>query len=328
LKILDLGCGFAKVEGAIGVDITRLQGVDVVSDLSCLPFPFAENTFNAIYLNDVIEHLPNTMATMEEVYRISRPNAKVYIRVVNWNSHYTAMDPTHLHAYTENSFDFFGKRLGRSYYSKARFEVARIGFQYNALAERVIRNRRLLKLMSFYLNNILEGLSFELSTVKERIAQVPLEEGEQLFSVLRCPYCLGKELKSGETDGGRLLRIDDQWLVCQEKGCNRKYPILDGTPILLSNEGEKWISMDKKSLPHTAGKEYPLISTGETSTSSDVSFLYRCAKGEEIGFEEFTARGLAWFKRIKIVIKWVLGILLFALLIVIIFLVLQKSIWQ
>lgn len=61
-----------------------------------------------------------------------------------------------------------------------------------------------------------------------------------LLEILRCPACVR------EKDG--LLKLThDTWLVCQD--CGRKYPISDGIPVMLIDEGEKWISVDVKDLP-------------------------------------------------------------------------------
>lgn len=295
MKTLDLGCGNLKSNGALGADIIRLPGVDILIDLSSLPFPFADNAFDSVYLNDVIEHLPNTVKTLEEIHRISRPNGKLYIRVVNWNSHYTAMDPTHLHAFTENSFDFFGKRKNRSYYTKARFNVNKVDYQYNALAERVIRKKSTLKTLSFYLNNILEGLSFELEAIKDNIVSQSVEDWDNFYTVLRCPYCLEHVL------AGKLKNLDNKWLVCQNNQCNRKYPIIDGTPILLLDEGEKWINFKEYELPNPPEKEYPLIS-GSTNKSTEPQ-PEKSELNENIDFEHFCIWGLNRYEIIKKRIK-------------------------
>ena len=39
MKILDLGCGDNKVEGAGGLDNVSLSGVDIVHDLLDFPYP-------------------------------------------------------------------------------------------------------------------------------------------------------------------------------------------------------------------------------------------------------------------------------------------------
>lgn len=251
MKILDLGCGATKEKGAIGVEILPLEGVDLIADLSKPPYPFRSNSFDVFYFNDVIEHLPNTIATMEEVYRLARPDARVLIRVVNWNSHYTAMDPTHVRAFTENSFDFFGKRVGRSYYTQARFDVERVGYQFNVQVKRVLRSKRLMKFLSFYLNNILEGLNFELRAIKDDTKSQLSEEKDwaNLFAVLRCPHCVVRDAQNPESDSGRLELFQGCWLVCQEDGCGRKYPVFAGLPFMLRTEGERWMDVPAQDLP-------------------------------------------------------------------------------
>jgi SAM-dependent methyltransferase len=166
MRVLDLGCGTSKVKNAIGVDIVPLSGVDVVADASSLPYPFADCAFDEIHMMDIIEHLPDTVAVMEEIYRIASPNARVFVRVVNWNHRYAAMDPTHVRQFTEGSFDFFGKRVGRSYYTRARFDVVQVKYIFDKKVQRWLRSRRIMKFLSDYLCNILQGLEFELRVVK------------------------------------------------------------------------------------------------------------------------------------------------------------------
>lgn len=229
--ILDLGCGTAKVRGAIGVDIIPLAGVDVISDLRIFPYPFADNTFDEIYLNDIIEHIPDTIGVMEEVFRISKPNGRIFIRVVNWNSHYTAMDPTHVKAFTEHSFDFFGKREIRSYYTHARFNVVNVEYQFNCDAEKLLRSKRLLKFLSNYLCNILEGLNFELQTRKKiDINKINTKsETHNLVDILRCPYCLTKNNKN--KDYGK-LQLHNRRLICRTPDCSKKFRYNSGKPVL------------------------------------------------------------------------------------------------
>lgn len=198
-----------------------------------------------------MEHLPGTIATMEEVYRISRPNARVFIRVVNWNSHYTAMDPTHVRAFTENSFDFWGKRKGRSYYTHARFDVVNVDYQYNALAKKCFRSKRLMKFLSFYLCNILEGLNFELRAIKESttIERCLESDHNDLFNILRCPHCVARGSRKQGDGPGCLDLFQGCWLVCQEEGCGQKYAVYDGLPIMLRQEAERWHSVPLIDLP-------------------------------------------------------------------------------
>src|SRR5207248_3765641 len=239
---VDLGCGGTKEEGSIGVDIVPLEGVDVIASLVDRPYPFSDNSFDTVDLKNMIEHLPDTVGTMEEIHRIARSDSRVVITVVNWNSHYASMDPQHLRLFTENSFDFFGKRVGRSYYTKARFEVARVDLYYDPFAQRVLRSKRLLKFLSFYLCNILQGLHFELRAVKDDVTEPQADEKKSLLEILRCPYCLSKTRESRAAqpeDRGQLQLFKNRWLLCQDNSCGRKYPVYDGLPIMLIEEAER-----------------------------------------------------------------------------------------
>lgn len=65
---------------------------------------------------------------------------------------------------------------------------------------------------------------------------------DDLLEILRCPACVrDKE--------GLLTLIKDTWLVCQESDCGRKYPIKDDIPVMLIDEGDKWVSTKVEDLP-------------------------------------------------------------------------------
>jgi SAM-dependent methyltransferase len=109
-----------------------LPDVDVVHDLNERPWPWADNTIDEIWAKDVLEHLPNTLGTMEELYRITKPGASVYIAVPYWNSWEAITDPTHVRQFNEFTFNFFDPTKSqcqeRPYYSNARFIIDRLGF--------------------------------------------------------------------------------------------------------------------------------------------------------------------------------------------------------
>ena len=84
---LNLGAGSDLKEGWINHDIVQLPGIDVVHDLNNFPWPWDDNSIDEIYMKDVLEHLPDTIRVMEEIYRICKPGAKIYIAVPYWNSY-------------------------------------------------------------------------------------------------------------------------------------------------------------------------------------------------------------------------------------------------
>jgi uncharacterized protein YbaR (Trm112 family) len=63
---------------------------------------------------------------------------------------------------------------------------------------------------------------------------------QDLLDILRCPACVSGPNRREGPDPGRLELVNDVWLVCQEEGCNRKYPIRDDIPIMIIEEGDKY----------------------------------------------------------------------------------------
>ena len=63
---------------------------------------------------------------------------------------------------------------------------------------------------------------------------------QDLLDILRCPACVSGPNRREGPDPGRLELVSGVWLVCQEEGCNRKYPIRDDIPIMLIEEGDKY----------------------------------------------------------------------------------------
>jgi uncharacterized protein YbaR (Trm112 family) len=66
-----------------------------------------------------------------------------------------------------------------------------------------------------------------------------------LLEILRCPVAVRMKGQTG--DPGRLRLVHDCWLVCDESGM--KYPIRQGIPIMLIEEGEKWRATPESDLP-------------------------------------------------------------------------------
>lgn len=128
--VIDIGCGQNKVPGAIGVDCIALLGVDVVHNLDSFPYPFAADSVDEIHAYHVLEHVPDVMATMEELWRLSKPGATVQIRVPHFSGILAWKDPTHKRSFTSESFGYFGEN-GYSYYTRARFQVVSVRLRYS-----------------------------------------------------------------------------------------------------------------------------------------------------------------------------------------------------
>lgn len=67
-----------------------------------------------------------------------------------------------------------------------------------------------------------------------------------LLEILRCPLAVQSPEKYGP-DPGQLELVHNCWLVSKDTGL--KYPIRDGIPIMLIEEGEKWKDTPVEDLP-------------------------------------------------------------------------------
>lgn len=63
---------------------------------------------------------------------------------------------------------------------------------------------------------------------------------QELIEILRCPHCVQEK-------EGMLEYYKDAWFICQD--CGRKYPIRQDIPVMLIDEGTKWMDTAKDDLP-------------------------------------------------------------------------------
>lgn len=103
---VDLGCAYKKPEGFIGVDIYPWPEVDIVADMT-QGLPFSDSSVDEVRAHDVIEHLPDRIQTMNEIWRICKPNAIVDIFVPSTDGRGAFQDPTHVSFWNINSFWYY-----------------------------------------------------------------------------------------------------------------------------------------------------------------------------------------------------------------------------
>jgi SAM-dependent methyltransferase len=131
MKIVHLGCGRKKHEGAIGVDMHFDTQADVVHDLNNFPYPFSDSEFDMVICDNVLEHLDDVIKAMGEINRIAKVNAKIEVIVPHFSSDDSFTDITHKHFFSRRSFDYFDSdKTPFDFYSKAKFKVnkAKINF--------------------------------------------------------------------------------------------------------------------------------------------------------------------------------------------------------
>jgi len=76
---LDLGCGDRPLPGWTGVDVK--PPVDVIWDLGSFPYPWADNSIDAVRMSHSLEHCDNVVKVVREVCRILKPEGEFCVIV-------------------------------------------------------------------------------------------------------------------------------------------------------------------------------------------------------------------------------------------------------
>lgn len=141
---LDIGCGASKRQGAIGMDVRALPGVDIVHDIGQYPWPLPDGVCGVITASHVLEHIPKwgtppqlhaltellikkkilskaevnasigetqifsgLMRFMDECWRVSRDDGQLAVVLPYAGSSGFYQDPTHASPITEATFFYF-----------------------------------------------------------------------------------------------------------------------------------------------------------------------------------------------------------------------------
>lgn len=128
-RVLELGCGQKRlVPHSVTIDINPNSRADIVHDLNRVPYPLESDAFDLVLAEHVLEHLDDVVRVVEEIHRLCRPGARVLIEVPHFSSSEFFTDPTHRHAFSTRSFDYFvpGTELNGFRYSAAAFHKRRV----------------------------------------------------------------------------------------------------------------------------------------------------------------------------------------------------------
>jgi SAM-dependent methyltransferase len=114
MSTLNIGCGMHPLKGAINHDFVKHDDwVDVAHDLEVLPWPWADNEFDKVIANDVMEHLRPWVCDLHEwlneLWRIIVPGGSLCLHLPAWNVMESYRDPTHRRVFTEETFDYWDR---------------------------------------------------------------------------------------------------------------------------------------------------------------------------------------------------------------------------
>jgi SAM-dependent methyltransferase len=175
VRTLDVGCGVNKLPGSIGLDRNPRSRADVLADLDHIPYPFRDDSFDAVQATHVIEHVADVLKTMEEFHRLTRRGGRIRLTTPHYTDFSSFCDPTHRWHLNSFSFRYFGEdNAGYGYYSHVRLREISVhvkllafwrwlGFEFLVNA-----SRRFRRFWEHYLCFVVRGkvMDFEFEVLK------------------------------------------------------------------------------------------------------------------------------------------------------------------
>jgi glycosyltransferase involved in cell wall biosynthesis len=125
---LNLGCCDAPLSGFVNVDVVPGPSVDQVADLR-QSWPWSDNSVDYVRAFDVIEHLPDKIHTMNELWRVLHHGGRAEIAVPTTEGSGAFQDPTHVSFWNRRSFLYYEagnpyrERFAQHYEIYAKFRI-------------------------------------------------------------------------------------------------------------------------------------------------------------------------------------------------------------
>lgn len=125
---LNLGCGDDIRQGYVNCDLFKLQGVDLIIDLD-KPLPFPDKSVDEVLFYNAIEHVKEPIFTIEEIWRVCKTGAKIFISAPHTANHVLNGKLVHrrngINAFT---FKSFNEKERYHYMSKAHFKILEVHY--------------------------------------------------------------------------------------------------------------------------------------------------------------------------------------------------------
>lgn len=119
-----LGAGNRPMRLATNVDMRPGPGINTVYDLRNTPWPLDTGRYQRVIAEHILEHMPDPTPFLDEVYRITKPHARVEIEVPHWKHHLAHARIDHRTTWAHNSFDGCYNTAGKFTKDRVAFRLS------------------------------------------------------------------------------------------------------------------------------------------------------------------------------------------------------------
>lgn len=144
---LNLGCSDAAL-GPPWINVDICEPADVICDLR-EEWPWPDSSVDHVNAVDIFEHLPDKIHTLNECYRVLKPDGTLFMIVPTTDGRGAWQDPTHCSYWNQNSLFYLehnnphNTRFANAYGIKHQFRI--VSLQHDLLQDQVWKLRAVLE---------------------------------------------------------------------------------------------------------------------------------------------------------------------------------------
>jgi len=160
---LNFGSGSDIKEGWDNVDIQESPKLTMIFNFNEFPYPIKDNTYDYIFLSQVLEHLDKPDKVLLELRRICKPNGIIRIEVPYYNNKGAFGSMEHIHYFSDETFkDFIEER--KVINKKNEFEISSLELTPTNIGKLFPRYIR--KKLSLFIGGLISKVYVELEVIK------------------------------------------------------------------------------------------------------------------------------------------------------------------
>ena len=163
MKKLNFGCGADIKAGWDNVDVQENEKLTKSFDFNEFPYPIKNDTYDYVYLKDVLEHLDEPDKVIEELKRISKKDAIIEIIVPHYQNKGAYSDLQHKHYFNDVAFEMLVEQKNAINKTK-KFEIVELNLTPTSVGRffpSVIR-----KNLSLFFRGLISQIHIKLRVIK------------------------------------------------------------------------------------------------------------------------------------------------------------------